>query len=73
MTDEALDTIPVIKEVMFVGEHFTLMTSISLDEALRLEGETDDELAIRLASEGFKGYYGWDVKGHSIDVGVLVE
>lgn len=73
MTDDVLDTIPVIKEVMFVGEHFTLMTSISLDEGFRLEGESDDDLAIRLASEGFKSYYGWDVKKHSIDVGVLVE
>lgn len=73
MTEPSLDTIPLIREVMFVGEHFTLMTSIALDETLRLEGEGDDDFAIRLASEGFKGFYGWDVKSHSIDVGVLVE
>jgi hypothetical protein len=58
---------------MFVGEHFTLMTSIALDDSLRAEGEGDDDLAIRLASEGFKGFYGWDVRRHSIDVGVLVD
>lgn len=68
-----IDAIPTIKEVMFVGEHFTLMTSIALDESLRNEGESDDDFAIRLASEGFKGYYGWDVRKHSLDVGVLVE
>lgn len=68
-----IDDIPVIKEVMFVGEHFTLMTSVALDESLRKEGEADDDFAIRLASEGFSGFYGWDVRKHSLDVGVLVE
>lgn len=72
-TAPELDIVPMIREVMFVGEHFTLMTSIALDETLRGDGEADDDFAIRLASEGFKGFYGWDVKSHSIDVGVLVE
>lgn len=68
-----IDSIPLIREVLFVGEHFTLMTSISLDESLRKDGESEDEFAIRLASESFHSLYGWDVRKHSIDVGVLVE
>lgn len=71
MTD--IDKIPLIREVLFVGEHFTLMTSISLEDSLREEGESEDEFAIRLASESFHALYGWDVRQHSTDVGVLVE
>jgi hypothetical protein len=68
-----MDQIPLIKEVMFVGEHFTLMTSIVMTEELREDGESDDDLTIRLASESFKALYGWDVRANSIDVGVLIE
>lgn len=68
-----IDSIPLVREVMFVGEYFTLMTSITLDDKLRNEGESEDDFAIRLASESFHALYGWDVRKHSIDVGVLVE
>jgi hypothetical protein len=67
------DIIPLIREVLFVGEHFTMMTSVAVDESLREEGEPDDEFYIRLASEGIKEYYGWDVRERSVDIAVVLE
>jgi hypothetical protein len=55
---------------MFVGDYFTLMTTIVLDESLRNLDEDDDrDFAVRLGSEFIKSYYGFDVKkvSNSID------
>lgn len=65
------DRIALIKDVLFVGEHFTMMTSVEVDETLRQPGEEDDAFHIRLASEGIKEVYGWDVRDKSIDVAVV--
>jgi len=65
------DSIPLIKEVLYVGEHFTLMTSVVIMESLRLEGESDDELAVRLASKGLQGYYGWNVQEMATDIAIV--
>jgi hypothetical protein len=67
-----VDKVPDIRDVLFVGEHFTMMTSVSLDESLRLPGEGDDEFIIRLASEGLKQVYGWDVRSASRDIAVVI-
>lgn len=69
MTD-AIDAIPVIKTVVFIGEYFTLTTSVEPLEELRLEDESDDELAIRLAGELLGELYGWDVPEVAREIGV---
>ena len=67
-----MDEIPNTKDVMFVGEYFTLITSVQLDERLRTaEDEDDDDFAIRLASVWLGEYYGWDVLEASNEVGVV--
>jgi hypothetical protein len=67
-----MDTIPNAKDVMFVGEYFTLVTSVQLDERLRTDEDTDDDdFAIRLASVWLGEYYGWDVLEASKEVGVI--
>ena len=66
-----VDEIPNDKDVMFVGDYFTLITSVRLDERLRTDGETDDDFAIRLASVLLGEYYGWDVLEASNEVGVV--
>jgi hypothetical protein len=67
-----IDVIPFVKSVMFVGEYFTLVTSVQLDERLRLESDADDDdFAIRLAGIWLGEYYGWDVLGASQEVTVL--
>jgi len=65
------DRIALVKDVLFVGEHFTLMTSVAVDETLRQPGEEDDAFHIRLASEGIKQMYGWDVFEKSNDVAIV--
>jgi len=62
------------KTVMFVGDYFTLLTTVQLEESLRLAEETDDdEFAIRLAGTWMGEHYGWDVLGASNEVGVIKE
>lgn len=62
---------PTTRTVIFVGEFFTLMTTVTLDESLRAFGERDDDFATRLASESFYSYYGWDVSSHSNEIGIV--
>lgn len=65
------DRIALIKDVLFVGDHFTMMTSVEVDETLRQPGEEDDAFYIRLASEGIREVYGWDVREKSNDVAIV--
>lgn len=67
-----MDEIPNTKDVIFVGDYFTLITSVQLDERLRSpEDENDDDFAIRLASVWLAEHYGWDVLEASNEVGVV--
>jgi len=67
-----VDKIPLIKNVVFIGEYFSLITTVSLDEAeeLREESEDDSDLAIRMASDWLKQFYGWDVREAALTIGV---
>ena len=56
---------------MFVGDYFTLMTTIVLDEKLRNEEESDNDFAVRVASVFMSEYYGFDVASVSNSVGVV--
>ena len=66
-----MDSVPDIRDVMFVGDYFTLITSVTLEEKLRVSGESDDDFAIRLASMWLGEYYGWDVLKASNEVGLV--
>jgi hypothetical protein len=68
-----VDKIPLIKNVVFIGEYFSLITTVSIDdesESLREEGDDDSEFAIKLASEWLKQFYGWDVHEAALTIGV---
>ena len=58
---------------MFVGDYFTLMTTVVLDDNLRETNEDDRDFAVRLASTFIKGHYGFDVEAVSNDIGVVDE
>jgi hypothetical protein len=66
-----MDEINLSRTVMFVGDYFTLMTTIVLDDKLRLDGESDEDFAVRTASVFIKEYYGFDVASVSNDIGVV--
>jgi len=68
-----MDNVPLTRSVLFVGEYFSLITTVSLVEELRHPGEIDEDFALRLASEFMLGYYGWDVAAVSKDIGVMDE
>lgn len=68
-----IDNIPLSRTVMFIGDYFTLMTTIVLDDELRKENETDNEFAIRCASVFIKDYYGFDVEAVANEIGVMDE
>jgi hypothetical protein len=58
---------------MFVGDFFTLMTTVVLDETIRNEGEDDNDFAVRLASVLMSEFYGFDVASVANSVGVVDE
>ena len=68
-----MDSILLSRTVMFVGDYFTLMTTIVLDEKLRNENESDNDFAVRIASVFINEYYGFDVEAVSNDIGVVDE
>ena len=69
-----MDEIDLTKTVLFVGDYFSLMTTVVLDESLRNEDEDDDDFAIRLASVLMEEHYGWDVEDKAtISIGIVEE
>lgn len=68
-----IDEIPLAKTVLFVGEYFSMMTTVVLDDSVRNEGEDDSDFAIRLAGVLLQEYYGWDVMSVSKEIGVVDE
>ena len=68
-----MDNILPSRTVMFVGDFFTLMTTIVLDETVRNEGEADNDFAVRLASVLMIQIYGFDVASVANNVGVVDE
>jgi hypothetical protein len=58
---------------MFVGDYFTLMTTVVLDEKLRNESEEDNDFAVRIASVFMNEYYGFDVEAVANSIGVVDE
>lgn len=68
-----IDIVPLAKTVLFVGEYFSMMTTVVLEEGARNEGEDDDNFAIRLAGVLLQEYYGWDVKAVSNEIGIVDE
>lgn len=67
MTDE----ITLTRSVLAVGDYFSLITTIVIDPATRLEGEDENEQAVREASAFMLAHYGWDIEGASNDIGVI--
>jgi hypothetical protein len=71
---DAVDEIQLTKTVLFVGDYFSLMSTVVLSEELREEGEDDDDFAIRLASVLLKEHYGWGVEdAATVSIGIVEE
>lgn len=68
-----MDKIEKTRTVMFVGDYFTLMTTIVLDETLREANESDNDFAVRVGSTFIRGHYGFDVEAVSNEIGVVDE
>jgi hypothetical protein len=66
-----MDEILLSRTVMFVGDYFTLMTTVVLDEKLRNEDEEDNDFAVRVASVFMNEYYGFDVEAVANSIGVV--
>lgn len=68
-----MDEIPLTRNVMFIGDYFSLIHTVVLYDDEREDGEADEDMAVRLASEFMIEYYGWDVAAQSNDIGVMDE
>ena len=70
MSESAIDEVPLTRTVMFVGDYFTMMTTVSLDENLRYDDESDEDFAVRLATVFLSEYYGFDELESKANVGI---
>jgi len=68
---ETIDEVMLSRTVMFVGDYFTLMTTVVLDEKLRHEDESDEDFAVRVATVLMEEYYGWDIADKANEIGVM--
>jgi len=66
-----IDEVPDVRDVLFVGEFFTLLTSVVLIEEFRVACESDDDLAVRLAGACLRQSYGWEVAAVAHEVGIV--
>ena len=66
-----IDEIELTRTVMYVGDYFTLVTTVALDEKLRNEDENDEDFAVRIANVLMEDYYGWNVADKSNHIGVM--
>ena len=74
-TDTDTDTVELTRTVMFVGDYFTMMTTVVLDETLRDDDEDDEDFAVRIATVFLSEYYGFDDidSKASVSIGVMDE
>jgi hypothetical protein len=70
-----VDEITLSRTVMFVGDYFTMMTTVVLEEKLRYEDESDEDFAVRLATVFLSEYYGFDDLDSkaTVSIGVVEE
>lgn len=66
-----VDKIELTRNVIFVGDYFTLITTVSMPENLRHDDESDEDFAVRLATVFMEEYYGWDVADKANEIGVM--
>jgi hypothetical protein len=66
-----IDEIELTRTVMYVGDYFTLVTTVALDEKLRNEDEDDEDFAVRIANVLMEDYYGWNVADKANHIGVM--
>jgi hypothetical protein len=68
-----MDEIQDIKNVIFIGDYFSMIVSVAVPSEAVKEGEVYEDACLRLAGELLKGHYGWDVTAVSNHIGVLDE
>lgn len=66
-----MDEIPLTRNVLFIGDYFSLIHTVVLEEEYRRVGEGDEDFAVRCASEFMREYYGWNVAAVSNEIGVM--
>ena len=68
-----MDKIMNIKNVMFIGDYFSMIVSVAVSEESVKEGESYEDACLRSAGTLLKEQYGWDVVAVSNHIGVLDE
>jgi DnaJ-class molecular chaperone len=68
-----MDKIMNIKNVIFIGDYFSMIVSVAVSEESVKEGESYEDACLRSAGNILKEQYGWDVVAVSNHIGVLDE
>jgi hypothetical protein len=66
-----MDLVPLTRSVLYIADFFSLISTVELDEWLRIPGEGDDDFAVRLSNGFLLSHYGWDVAAVSNSIGVM--
>lgn len=68
-----MDEIMNVKNVMFIGDYFSMIVSVAVSEDDLQDGEIYEDACLRAAGNLLKQQYGWDVVAVSNHIGVLDE
>jgi hypothetical protein len=68
-----MDEVLLKRDVLIVGDYFTMIVSPVLHDHLRRPDEGDEDMAVRLACEFMLAHYGWDLRAVANHIGVMDE
>lgn len=68
-----MDEIANVKNVIFIGDYFSMIVSVAVPESEIRDGEIYEDACLRAAGRLMKEQYGWDVQAVSNHIGVLDE
>jgi len=68
-----MDEIPNVKNVIFIGDYFSMIVSVAVPGSKVKDGEAYEDACLRSAGTLMKEHYGWDVQAVSRHIGVLDE
>lgn len=68
-----MDNLRTRKNVIFVGDYFSMITTVSVAEEDVQRGETYEDACLRVAKLLMKNHYGWDLESVSNHIGIFDE
>lgn len=68
-----MDNLITPKNVMFIGDYFSMIVTVGLSEEDVQRGESKEDACLRVAKLLMKNHYGWDLESVCNHIGILDE